>query len=72
MLVLMTETKLGSETGHDLYNYRAGQTYDVADNLGCQFVQKGYAKRIVTETFEESVERLKAELRAERLAREAA
>ena len=43
MLIKMLEERRGSEDGHSVKRFYAGQEYDVADTLAREFVSKQWA-----------------------------
>lgn len=42
--ITMLETRRGTEDGFSMQQYKAGEVYEVADNLAAHFCSSGYAR----------------------------
>lgn len=46
MLIKMKESRLGSQNGYDVQRFEKGQVYDIGESLACDFVNKGFARKV--------------------------
>lgn len=49
MKIRMIVSQCGSEDGHAVREFKAGVTYEVAEGMGCRFLQRGFAEKVKPE-----------------------